>query len=269
MFQEQTKQLMRPTQVRESRNEIERIESMLQAPPHIANQIQDRGELARQLRSLNASLEHQAPKPYREEELDAATKREQELRESWMTGMPTQAEMRRNPAGARDKHMKWEKANKLKILEWKNIKRRLHANGYGGVEETDIANIEVYRPQGASHELNMHNEQIAGTLQFGPTPSAGQAVVFADAEADLLKTVAPEISEKLAVMSNEQRQMVKDFIDQQMGMTDTGDSNVNVHAPAYQGPVEKPKRKKREYTAEERKAIGERLRAAREAKKEG
>lgn len=250
-FQETTKPLMRPRQVEETMEEARRIEATLAAPPHIANAIQDRGEMTRQLRSLKASLEHQVPRPYGQDELDAAVQRRDDLVEQFTQGMPTQAEMRRNPSGARDKHIRWEKANKKKILEFKNIALRLHATEGGSPDETDIANIEKFRPKDAAHELNMHNEQIAGKMQYGPEPGAGPAVVFTDEETETLKAADPELASRLALMPNEHRQMVKDFI-------------ANLSEPGNP----QPKRKRREYTPEERKAIGERLKAAREAKKQ-
>jgi hypothetical protein len=36
--------------------------------------------------------------------------------------MPSQEEMRKAPPGAVDKHMGWEKRNKPKIAEWKNLR---------------------------------------------------------------------------------------------------------------------------------------------------
>ena len=128
-FQESTNSLFRPHQVEQTKDEIKRLEGTLNAPPHIAAQIQDRGEMTRQLRSLRRNLDQQAPKPYEISEKDSAVARSEQLKAEILEGMPTQAEMRRNPAGAVDKHRKWEKHNKLKILEWKNIQLRRHAGG--------------------------------------------------------------------------------------------------------------------------------------------
>jgi len=193
---------------------------MLNAPPHIAAQLQDVGELRRQLLAVKSALETQSPKPYAVDTLDDAVAREHELREQWLQGMPTQAEMRRNPAGARDKHMRWERHNKQAILEWKNIRLRLHASGYldEAHDATDIANIERYRPQDASHELNMHNEQIAGKVQFGPAPGAGPAAVMSDAESEVLKIADPELHAQMALLDNESRRQVIEAVRQAMAM---------------------------------------------------
>ena len=212
-FQESTKSLFRPHQVEQSKEEIKRLENTLNAPPHIAAQIQDRGEMTRQLRSLRHDMETQAPKPYLGE-LDVATKRSVQLRDEIIVGMPTHAEMRRNPVGATDKNRKWEKRNKAKILEWKNIQLRLHAGGHlDELEDSkDVANFERHRPTDASHELNMHGEQIPGKLQFGPTPGAEPVTVFSDDDKALLQSIDPEIAKSLALLNNDDRAKVKEII---------------------------------------------------------
>ena len=149
-FREETTPKLRPWQAEKLNEEKRRLEETLTAPPHIANQIQDRGMLARQLRRLNTQIETQIPKPYSAGDLDLAVARERELLEEITTGMPTQAEMRRNPAGARDKHRAWEKRNKIKILEWRNIRLRRRASGASEDPDDarDICNIEIHRPVG-------------------------------------------------------------------------------------------------------------------------
>lgn len=222
VFQESTNSLFRPHQVEQSKDEIKRLENTLNAPPHVAAQIQDRGEMTRQLRSLRRNLDQQAPKPYEISEKDSAVARSEQLKAEILQGMPTQAEMRRNPAGAVDKHRKWEKRNKPKILEWKNIQLRRHAGG--DLDELpdskDVANFERYRPADASHELNMHAEQIPGRMQFGPAPGTGPATVFSSEETDALKAIDPEIASQLVVMNNEQRASVKAFMQNVITPTD-------------------------------------------------
>ncbi len=212
-FQESTKSLFRPHQVEQSKEEIRRLEGTLNAPPHIAAQIQDRGEMTRQLKSLRHDLETQAPKPYLGE-LDDAVKRAVQLRDEAVVGMPTHAEMRRNPVGATDKNRKWDKRNKAKILEWKAIQLRLHAGGHlDELEDSkDVANFERHRPTEASHEVNMHGEQIPGAIQHGLTPGAGPATVFTDADKALLQSVDPELANSLALLDNDARAKVKEII---------------------------------------------------------
>lgn len=170
---ERTTPLLNPHQVNDLVNEKAGIEAALSGPSHIRNQIQNPGQMRRQVAAIDRQLHDHAPTPYAEGELDAAVKREAELREKWTAGMPTQAEMRRCPAGAIDKHRSWERHNKRDIFEWKNIRKRLHASGFIDdlPDARDVANIERYRPVHASHELPMDNKLVAGKdiyLPAGP-----------------------------------------------------------------------------------------------------
>ena len=213
---------------------------MLSAPPHIAGQIQDRGAARNQIRRIDRELENQTPKAYEGPEKDAAIRRSEELESQFTTGMPTQAEMRRNPAGAVDKHRKWEARNKRGILEYKNIALRLHAGDDSPdklADASDIANIERLRPVGGSQELNMDNEQIPGRVQIGPVPGAGPAVVFSEEETALLEKKDPVLHSQIGLMNNDQRVIVKHMVTGMMEDT------------------------------RNRKATGERLKKAREAKK--
>lgn len=152
--------LLRPNQQVEMKDEVRILEDKLQSP-----HIEDKGTVRRQLHRLKQQLEIQTPKPFVGAEVDAAVKREQDLREQILQGMPSQEEMRKSPPGAIDKHRTWEKRNKEKIIEWKNIQLRLHADS----NEVDIANFERFRPTSSS--LNMDNAFIPGNQYFMPPDS--------------------------------------------------------------------------------------------------
>lgn len=268
-FQETTKPLLRPAQAEEWREQASSLRQLLSAPPHIANRIEDRGQLTKNLRALEKDLNSQEPKPYETGDLDAAVQRADDLKTEIVQGMPTQQEMRRNPAGAVDKHRRWEKRNKPKIAEWKNIQLRMHQTGDGDLPDaTDVANFERYRPSGGSQELNMDNEQIQGRIQHGPRPGAGPATVFTPDETDTLKAIDPEIHGRLALMDNNQRALVKQFM-QSLG----GDPNVPINVPVQghgtvplpsdvnvHAPIATPKRKSG-MSPEARKAASERMKA--------
>lgn len=206
----ETKPLLRPHQVEEMMQEERRLEDVLSAPPHIANQLQDRAGMARQLRRIKQDREAQTPEPFKDHELDAAAREVEELRERWLVGMPTQAEMRRNPAGAVDKHRLWERRNKPRIARWKHLMLRLHASRAGAPghinDERDLANIERFRPVDASHEINMHNEQIQG--RDFHMPYLPQSTVMSDAEEALLKDLDPETHAAMALLPAEAREKV-------------------------------------------------------------
>jgi hypothetical protein len=96
--------LLRPEQIAETKDEVFRIEGMLNDP---RAQV-DRPVAMRQLQSMKNVLETQTPKEYDVGVKDFAVKREVELRENMIAdGMPTQTEMRSNPPGAVYKLRTW------------------------------------------------------------------------------------------------------------------------------------------------------------------
>lgn len=160
--------LLRPRQVAAMTEEVQRIDEMLRLP---ASQLVgvDIPAAIRQRNNMKAQLEAQTPRPFAPEERDEAMKLEAQLREELTLGMPTQAEMRRNPPGAVDKHRVWEKQNKRKIIAWKNHRLRMHVTGMLGSmpeDATDVSNLEMYRPRGGSHELSMDFAQILAARDF-------------------------------------------------------------------------------------------------------
>ena len=274
-FREETTPKLRPWQAEKLNEEKRRLEGTLNAPPHIANQIQDRGMLARQLRRLDTQIETQTPQPYAAGEIDSAVARESHLLEEITAGMPTQAEMRRNPAGARDKHRAWEKRNKTKILEWRNIRLRRRASGASDDPDDarDICNIEVHRPVGGPGELNMHNEQIPGQQYYLPPAGTEPAVVMSEAEGDILKSINPELHARIGLLTNDQRAEVLAVL---RNVTSSPPGKVEP-PPVPQADDERkagsrptPKkrdRKKGTMSLEERQAISERQKARYAAEK--
>ena len=239
MFQETTKPFLRPRQTEELKEEVGRLRQMLSAPPHIANRIEDRGQLNKNLCAAEHDLQTQAPTAYGEDELDAATKRSAELQDKMLGGMPTQAEMRRNPPGAVDKHRRWERRNKTFLSEWKNIQLRLHQNGYGDLPDaTDLANFERFRPVGGSGEMSMENAQIPQTRTTQlPPPGAGPVTVMSNEQAEMLESMNPELHDKMALLSNEQRAEV-------LGLVDSYMQGTQPVKPTKELAEKKPRRKK-------------------------
>src|SRR5574341_1351442 len=98
--------------------------------------------LAKGIRSIEEDLEENSPPQLAGDTRDALAKRQRELREKIKEGMLTHEEMRRNPPGAVDRHRKWERQNKDRILEYKNICRALEPDS----DAKDLASVEVFRP---------------------------------------------------------------------------------------------------------------------------
>ncbi len=212
-FRESETPLLRADQIQNLREDQKSLEATLKAPPHIANQIQDRGAMQTQLRGVVKMLHDQAPKAYDEGQIDSAKARLDTLQESFLNGMPTQEEMRKNPPGATGKNINWEKEHKCHVLEWKNIIRRLAESGHipeGVKAGEDLANVERLRPVGGAHQLSMDNAQIEGT-QYHMVESP-RSVVFNDSELDQLAEIDPEIRDGLITASPEVRAGIKQFL---------------------------------------------------------
>jgi hypothetical protein len=195
-----TKPLLRPNQLAEMRDEVKSAEAKLSNPA-----IQDKGEARKQLIRTRATLESQTPRaPVDAAEEGRMVAREKQLRDEILAdGIPSQEEMRKAPPGAVDKHMGFEKRNKLKILEWKNLRLRLMPG------EQEAANLERYRPTTSS--LSMDNAVIAGKNIYIP-PNVGSTVTFNEGEMEQLRALKPELADTIGSMSNDGRAAVKEML---------------------------------------------------------
>ena len=194
-----TKPLLRPAQVDEMRSQVKIAEAKLSNPA-----ILDKGEARKQLIRTRQSLEAQTPKPPASpEEEGRMVARSKALLGDILQGMCSQEEMRKAPPGAVDKHTGWERRNKLKILEWKNLQLRLRPG------EREAANLERHRP--VSSTLSMDNAAIPGQRFYIPE-GVGATVTFSEDELGQLNALRPGLRDQVAAMSNEQRAVVKDML---------------------------------------------------------
>ena len=195
-----TKPLLRPAQLEEMQNQVKIAEAKLSNPA-----ILDKGEARRQLIRTRKTLDEQTPRPPADTaEEGRMHKRSKVLLNEILDGMPSQEEMRKAPPGAVDKHMGWEKRNKPKILEWKNLQLRLRPG------EREAANLERHRPVGST--LSMDNAVVPGKYIYIPD-GVGATVTFSDAELEQLRALKPGLAESLGLMSNEQRAVVKELVE--------------------------------------------------------
>lgn len=208
---ESTKPLLRPHQVENLEEEKRRLSMMIdpRTPDFIANQIQDKPQIRRQLQSVVKMLDDQGPKPIPTEERDVLTRREAELRNELQATMLTQAEIRKNPPGAATRLINWEKKYKNHVMEWKNIRLRMAASGMLD-SGRDTANLEAFRPAGGSREMNMDNAQIPGTEYF--MDENPRSVVLDDLELNTLEAIDPELRQQLVGLNADQRTMVKQIV---------------------------------------------------------
>lgn len=150
--------LLRPNQVEEMQADKAALEADLRK-----DAIQNKGVVRARLRNIDNTLAKYTPPDVTPEKRDKIDKRRQQLEEEIVVGMPSSAEMRRNPPGAVSRHMAWEKKNKRKILEWKNLKLILEK----GDPNPDLADIEQLRP--TTSYLNMQGAQIPGKVMSFPS----------------------------------------------------------------------------------------------------
>lgn len=161
---------LRSQQIQELHSERQALRDML---GDSAAQVQDRGVMNTQIRSIDQQIDRHAPPEVMPGELDALVQEEKHLRAELLEGMPSAEEMRKAPAGAVGKHQIWDKRAKQVINEagdkrldrWKNIQMRLNR----GNEDPDICNFERYRPKTST--LPMHDTfiQDSATRSF-PSP---------------------------------------------------------------------------------------------------
>ena len=86
-----------------------------------------------------------------------------ELEAQIREGMLSHEEMRRNPPGAVDQNVWWERRNKARITTWRNLNAALHP-GIPADQAQTLFSPERLRPR-TSH-LNMDNAQIPAVRAF-------------------------------------------------------------------------------------------------------
>ncbi len=184
----------------------------------IASQLQDKQKTVDEVRAIDATLARDAPESISPDRLDEAVALEDELRTSWLDGMPSQEQMRRNMAGAVDKHRLWEKNKKIDVLKWKHLRRRLHASGisdFGLDDEADVSNIEKFRPRSSLGDLTDAQIPQKSVIKLPPLGAAPAAVMSGDQEA-ALAAEAPEVLDRMALLDNEQRATVLALVDEEL-----------------------------------------------------
>ena len=155
-----TKPLLRFNQREEHKAEIEAMEHML---PSLKND--DRRSVQPRIARMKKDLESQSPAELPGAVKDKIAARAKALEEKFTAGMLSKEEMRKNPAGAVGQFMKWEKANKPAIMEWKNAMQMLEPDS----NDPDLSNVERLRPEGAKDRFRA-DAQITGKMTYGNVP---------------------------------------------------------------------------------------------------
>lgn len=181
---------LRHNQVAELEQEKARLMDQLTAQqPHLKSQ--EPAHARRRLGQVANQIETQLPPELKGELLDRVSKREVELREKILEGMPSAAEMRLGPPGALGKHQDWQKKNQRRMQEWKNCALLLARSGKGNGDysDPDVANFERFRPRSSS--LNLDTTAVPTTTYVGTHPSPeymeGYERTFGDPEARIAR----------------------------------------------------------------------------------
>lgn len=226
------KQLLRYQQREETKAEIEQIDTALNPMnPWRMKSGGDVAEAAARGRRLKKHLADYSPPQLNGRERDAVKKISDALEAKILQGMPTKEEMRKNPAGMVDRHMKHERANKKSILAWKNAQMLLEPDS----SDKDLCNFERLRPEGDMDRFRS-DAQISGHMSYGNIPewvwekifekspnSALEQVKAHEQEAKIDKRTLPRsdeqkriLAERLALARAKQAEM-KDPVSPQEG----------------------------------------------------
>lgn len=156
-------------------DELVQIDEFLNQPQSIMRTLHPTPERLNNLRSrrkrVKKELENSSPPTdLTGEQKDALYKLEKEKAEEIQEGMLPWEDMTRNPVGAVDHNLRWQRAKKAAILTWKNIRRMLNPDS----EDKDLANMELLRPrrymQGNGTSITMMDSEAPGHISYSHIP---------------------------------------------------------------------------------------------------
>ena len=127
--------------------------------PHVEDKSAVRAAIGRM---NDMEYEHGVPQ-LTPEQRDKASKKVKELEGQIREGMLSSEEMRRNPPGAVDQNVWWERRNKDRIRQWRNLNAALHP-GIPADQAQSLFSPERLRPR-HSH-MNMDGAQIPAVRTF-------------------------------------------------------------------------------------------------------
>jgi len=153
-----SRRLYRPWEAAEVENNKRTLRKALESP-----HIEDKAAVRDAIKRLDGmDREHGVP-DLTPDERDKANKRVKELEGQIREGMLSAEEMRRNPPGAVDQNVWWERKNKKKINLWRDLNAALH-KGIPGDQAQSLFSVERLRPR-TSH-LSMAGAQIEPSRSF-------------------------------------------------------------------------------------------------------
>jgi len=190
----------------ELEKEFKEIDGVINAPPWAKENItqSQKEELYTRRENLEASLEATRPPKLDGKTTNALVNRLDEVEAQIKTGMLSEEEMWRNPAGSVDRHRKWEAKNKDAILERRNILIALEPDS----DDVERTSVETLRPQLATRGAPatfMVDAQLPGHFAQTPQSKANFDKVFPDSptiDTPLKQVERQEVETKRAYHKN-------------------------------------------------------------------
>lgn len=152
------RRIFRPWEADEIANNKRTLRKALESP-HVEDKSAVRAAIGR-LDDMES--EHGVP-TLSPEQRDKAAKEAKELEGKIREGMLSHEEMRRNPPGAVDQNVWWERRNKERVRRWRNLNAALHP-GIPADQAQSLFSAERLRPR-VSH-LSMDGAQIPAARSF-------------------------------------------------------------------------------------------------------
>lgn len=134
-----TTNLLRPEQARILEEDVRRMHNTMKSG---GDAIENRARLIRRIKDTEAQMNEFCPEPLPAHEKDENALRIQDLEREITANMPTQQQMRKNPAQTVHQNILWNRYQKRNVLEWKNRKLQQEPDS----EDPDLANVEILRP---------------------------------------------------------------------------------------------------------------------------
>ncbi len=168
------KVLLRPHQM------VQHEEDIAQCEADLANAgVKMKGIVRQRKNALQKQYLSQAPQPITDGALrDKVAKRINDLETQIKVGLPTAEEMRKATNMTVEQHRKWERLNKPKIKEWRNLLRQLNTDTSDpDTHDRSIGDIERLRPMSAQDRLRTDGF-ITGKMSYGSVPQENWDAIF-------------------------------------------------------------------------------------------
>lgn len=177
------KVLLRPHQM------VQHEQDITQCEADLANAgVKMKGIVRQRKKALEKQYLDQAPQPITDPGLrDRVAKRINDLEEQIKVGLPTAEEMRKATNITVEQHRKWERLNKPKIKEWRNLLRQLNTDTSDpDTHDRSLGDIERLRPMSAQDRFRADGF-ITGKMSYGSVPQENWDAVFPEPQNTALK----------------------------------------------------------------------------------